>query len=144
MSKPIEILLVEDDPADIRLAREAIKECKIQNRIRVVHDGEDALRYLRREGQYSAVAVPDMVILDMNLPKIDGHEVLAEMKKDPALRDVPSVLVAVSTSDREFLDEFGVLPACLITKPLTCEQFLEAVRCFPQFGLSIVHVAAAD
>ena len=137
----IDILLVEDNPGDVRLAEETLKDYRLQNELHVVGDGEAALQYLRRQGRYADVRRPDMVLLDINLPKIDGLEVLQEMQDDPELSTIPVVILTVTRLDREILKRYKVASDCFILKPLTLERYLDAVRCFPQFGLSIVKVA---
>ena len=137
----IDILLVEDNPGDVRLAQETLKDYKMQNSLHVVGDGEEALKYLRREAPYTGARHPDMVLLDINLPKIDGLEVLNEMQRDPALRQVPVVILTASRMDQELLKRYRIPTDCFILKPLTLERYLDAIRCFPQFGLCIVRVA---
>ena len=140
--KLIDILLVEDNPADIRLAQESLKDYKLQNSLHVVGDGEAALAYLRRQGQFADVPVPDMVLLDLRLPKIDGIEVLEEIRNDESLRDLPVVILTASQMDQRLLETLNVTADCYILKPLTLERYLDAIRCFPQLGLSIVKIAA--
>jgi CheY-like chemotaxis protein len=142
-TKLIDILLIEDNPAEVRLAREALTDCKLQNVLHVVQDGESALAFMRREGRYSEAPVPGLVLLDLALPKIDGPEVLAEMRSDPRLRDLPVVVMAASQIDKQMLQDLNVEPDCFILKPLTTERYLEAIRCFPQLALSIVKIAGA-
>jgi chemotaxis family two-component system response regulator Rcp1 len=136
--KPVEILLVEDNPADIRLAREAIKEWKLNNTLRVVMDGEEALMYLHREGKYADANRPDMILLDLNLPKMDGAEVLAAMQHDPDLRTIPVAVLTASRTDTEIVKRFGLPTKCYIVKPLEIEAYLGAVRCFDEFSITIV------
>lgn len=136
--KPVEILLVEDNPADIRLAREALREWKLNNTLRVVMDGDEALAYLRREGQYAGATRPDVILLDINLPKMDGTQVLAEMQRDPELRTIPVAVLTASKTDTEIVKRFGLPTKCYIVKPLDIEAFLAAVRCFDQFSITIV------
>lgn len=136
--KPVEILLVEDNPADIRLAREALREWKLNNTLRVVMDGDEALAYLRREGQYAGANRPDVILLDINLPKMDGTQVLAEMQRDPELRTIPVAVLTASKTDTEIVKRFGLPTKCYIVKPLDIEAFLAAVRCFDQFSITIV------
>ncbi|HUS07304.1 MAG TPA: response regulator [Bryobacteraceae bacterium] len=138
----IDILLVEDNPADVRLAQEALRDYNIQNALHVVTDGEEALAYLRKEGKHSQAVTPDMILLDINLPKIDGIEVLAEMQLDPLLRDIPVVVLTTSKLDQQILKKYNVLPDCYVAKPLTLERYLDAVKCFPHMGLSIVNLSA--
>lgn len=142
-TKPIDILLVEDNPADVRLAQETLKDYKLQNQLHVVKDGESALAFLRRQGSYSDAPTPDLVLLDIALPKMDGAEVLAEIRADPKLRDLPIVVMASSTMDENMLKYLRIEPGCLILKPLTFDRYLDAVRCFPHLGLGIVRIATA-
>ena len=139
----IDILLVEDNHGDVRLAQETLKDYKMQNTLHVVGDGEEALKYLRRHAPYTDARQPDMVLLDINLPKIDGLEVLNEMQRDTALRHVPVVVLTATRMDQELLKRYRIPTDCFILKPLTLERYLDAIRCFPQFGLSIVRVAGS-
>ena len=138
----IDILLVEDNPGDVRLAQETLKDYRIQNTLHIDGDGEEALKYLRKQAPYTDARLPDMVLLDLNLPKIDGIEVLAEMQNDPALRHIAVVVLTATSLDRQLLKRHNISTDCYIQKPLTLERYLDAVRCFPQFGVSIVRVAA--
>jgi CheY-like chemotaxis protein len=140
----IDILLVEDNPGDVRLAQETLKEYRLQNAFHVVGDGEEALDYLRQQGRHVSAKCPDIVLLDVNLPKIDAIEVLEEMHADPALRDIPVVILNSTEGDKEMLKRFRIPVDCFILKPLTLERFLDAVRCFPQFGVCIVRVSASS
>jgi len=140
--KTIEILLAEDNPADLRLAHETLLDYKMQNTLHVVKDGESALHFLQRRGKYANAPIPDLVLLDLALPKLDGIEILTAMKEDVTLRHMPVVLLTASSMDQEMLRNFDIKPDCFILKPLTLERFLDAVRCFPQMGLSIVKIAA--
>lgn len=142
-SRLIEILLVEDDPGDIRLARETLKDYKMQNTLHVVEDGEQAIQFLKKQGRYSNAVTPDLVLLDLNLPKIDGVEVLAEMKNMPSMKQIPVVVLGASHHDLALLGGFQFPADCFVVKPLSLERFLEAVRCFPHLGLSIVQIASA-
>jgi CheY-like chemotaxis protein len=141
--KLIDILLVEDNPADIRLAQETLKDYKLQNSLHVVHDGEAALAYLRREGKFADAVLPDLVLLDLALPKIDGIEVLEQIRKDENLRDLQVVILTASQMDQRMMESFNVTADCYILKPLTLERYLDAIRCFPHLGLSIVKLAGA-
>jgi CheY-like chemotaxis protein len=136
--KPVEILLVEDNPADIRLAREALREWKLNNTLHVVMDGDEALAYLRREGEYASATRPDMILLDLNLPKVDGAEVLAEIQRDPNLRNIPVAVLTASKTDTEIVKRFALPTKCYLVKPLEIEAYLGAVRCFEQFSITIV------
>ena len=139
----IDILLIEDNPGDVRLAQETLKDYKMQNSLHVVHDGEEALKYLRQEAPFEDAIEPDMILLDINLPKLDGFEVMAEMQGDPRLRNIPIVVLTSSRMDQEILKRYKIPSDCYIVKPLTLERYLEAVRCFPHLGLSIVRLATA-
>ena len=142
-AKLIEILLVEDNPADVRMAQETLKDYKLQNSLHVLRDGASALAYLRREGEFAQVRLPDLVMLDLTLPKIDGLEVLSQMRADDRLKHLPVVILAASRVDSRMLEEFNIDLDCAIIKPLTLERYLEAIRCFPNLGLSIVNIATA-
>ena len=139
--KHIDILLVEDNPADVRLAQESLKDYKLQNTLHVVQDGESALAFLRREGRFADAPTPGLVLLDLALPKMDGVEVLTHIRKDERLRDLSVVVMAASPFDEMMLKELNIAPDCFILKPLTVERYLEAIRCFPQLALSIVATA---
>lgn len=138
LGTPVEILLVEDNPADIRLAREALKEWKLNNTLHVVMDGEEAMAYLRREGKYADAIRPDLILLDLNLPKMDGMEVLAELRRDPDLQTIPVAVLTASKTDTELVKRFDLPTKCYIVKPLEIEAYLGAVRCFEQFSITIV------
>ena len=142
LKEPIHVLLVEDNPADVRYAQETLREFKLQNQLYVVGDGDEALRFLRKEGPHGSAQTPDMILLDITLPKMDGIEVMAEIRADPALRDLPTVVLASSDLDRYILKTYSIPIDCVVFKPLTLSAFLDAVKCFPQFGLSIVRIAA--
>jgi two-component system, chemotaxis family, response regulator Rcp1 len=139
----IDILLVEDNPADVRLAQETLKDYKLQNQLYVVRDGESALAFLRRQGAYADAPTPDLILLDTALPRLDGAEVLAEIRRDPGLSDLPVVVMASSPMDEDMLKDLQLDPDCVILKPLTFERYLDAVRCFPHLGLRIVRIATA-
>ena len=136
--KLVEILLVEDNPGDIRLTQEAIKETKILNNLSVVMDGVEAMAYLRREGEYSEAARPDLVLLDLNLPKKDGREVLEEIKQDPSLRQIPVVVLTVSQAEQDILKSYDLHANCFISKPINLDQFVEVVKAIEDFWLTIV------
>lgn len=138
LSQNIEILLVEDNPGDIRLIVEVLKEGKIHNNLSVVEDGEQALAYLRHEGIYQDAIVPDIILLDLNLPKINGNEVLAEIKKDPLLKYIPVIILTTSEAEQDILRAYDLHANCYITKPVNLEQFLTVVRSIENFWLTIV------
>ena len=138
MGRPVEILLVEDNPGDVRLAIEALKEAKVRNNLHVVEDGVEAMAFLRKEGQYTAVPRPDVVLLDLNLPKKDGREVLAEIKADDNLKRIPVVILTVSKAEEDILKTYNLHANCYITKPLDLDQFLSVVKSIEDFWLTIV------
>jgi len=144
MSRPIEILLVEDNPGDVRLAQEAFREGKLSNRLTVVGDGVEALAYMRRGGTYAASVRPDIVLLDLNLPKKDGRDVLAEVKGDEQLRRTPIIILTTSTSEQDILKAYDLHANCYITKPVDLEQFLTVVKSIEDFWLSIVKLPPPD
>lgn len=136
--KPIEILLVEDNPGDVRLTIEALKEAKVINHLTVVKDGMEALAFLRRQGSYTAAPRPHLIVLDLNLPRKDGREVLAEMKADEELRRIPVVVLTTSRSEEDVLRAYDLHANCFITKPVGLDQFLRIVESIHGFWLSIV------
>ncbi|RCW49478.1 response regulator [Paenibacillus prosopidis] len=138
LGQNVEILLVEDNPGDIRLIVEVLKEGKINNNLSVVEDGEQALAYLRREGSYQDSIVPDIILLDLNLPKINGTEVLAEIKRDPLLKYIPVIILTTSEAEQDILKAYDLHANCYITKPVNLEQFLTVVRSIENFWLTIV------
>ena len=138
----VEILLVEDNPGDVRLTQEVFKEAKIVNHLNVVGDGVDAMAFLRREGGYADVVRPDIVLLDLNLPRRSGRDVLEEIKGDPTLRNIPIVVLTTSRAEQDVLDAYEHHANCYITKPVDLEQFIDIVRSISQFWLSIVELPA--
>lgn len=136
--RPIEILMVEDNPGDVRLTIEALKEGKVRNNLTTVEDGEAAMKFLRRQGPYSKVPRPDLVLLDLNLPKKNGREVLAEIKDDPDLKRIPVVILTVSEAEQDIIKSYNLHANCYITKPVNLEQFIKVVRSIEDFWLSIV------
>jgi two-component system, chemotaxis family, response regulator Rcp1 len=137
-SRTIEILLVEDNPGDARLTLEAFKEGKMLNSFKVISDGVEALAYLRQEGQHSNSVRPDLILLDLNLPKKDGREVLAEIKADEQLKTIPVVVLTTSTAAEDVARAYGSHANCYITKPVELDQFLSAIRSIENFWLSLV------
>jgi two-component system, chemotaxis family, response regulator Rcp1 len=135
---PIEILLVEDSAADVRLTIEAMKEAKVANRLTVVDDGVKAMEYLRRRGSYCDAAPPDLILLDLNLPRKDGREVLHEVKADPTLRRIPVVVLTTSQAEEDILKAYDLHANCYITKPVDFEQFTRVVRTIEDFWLTVV------
>ena len=138
MVRPIEILLVEDNPGDIRLTKEALKEGKVLNTLTVVQDGVEALTCLRRQGRYTEAKRPDLILLDLNLPKKDGREVLAEIKRDETLKLIPVVVLTTSQDEQDVLKSYGLHANCYITKPVELEQFISVVKAIENFWLGIV------
>ncbi len=136
--KLVDILLVEDNPGDVRLTREALKEAKVANELSVVSNGEEALLYLRRQGNFSAAPRPDMILLDLNLPRMDGREVLAEIKADQNLKRIPVVILTTSSAEKDVLATYNFHANCYITKPVDLEKFLEVVKAVEYFWLTIV------
>jgi two-component system, chemotaxis family, response regulator Rcp1 len=139
---PIDILLVEDNPGDVRLTVEALKEGKVRNRLSVVEDGVEALAFLRHEGKYADSPRPDVILLDLNLPRKDGRAVLAEIKADEALRRIPVVVLTTSSSEQDILRSYELHANCYITKPVDLEQFMEVVKGIEDFWLTIVKLPA--
>lgn len=135
---PVEILLVEDNPGDIRLIVEVLKEGKVRNSLHVVEDGELALAYLRRQGAYEQSVRPDVILLDLNLPKIDGHGVLEVIKEDDSLKHIPVIVLTTSEADQDILKAYNLHANCYIRKPVNLDDFLTVVRSIENFWLSIV------
>lgn len=138
VSERIDILLVEDSPADVRLMREAFKEGKLYNEVYVVGNGVEALAFLRKEGKYADSPRPDLILLDLNLPKKDGREVLAEVKADPDLKCIPVVILTTSELEQDILNSYNDHANCYINKPVGLEQFLQVVKYVEGFWLTIV------
>ena len=136
--RPIEILMVEDNPGDIRLTVEALNEGKVRNNLHTVEDGVEALAFLRREGRYAEAPRPDLVLLDLNLPKMNGREVLAVIKEDPDLRRIPVVILTVSQAEQDIVKSYNLHANCYITKPVDLDQFLEVVKSIENFWLTVV------
>lgn len=134
----IEILMVEDNPADVRLTIEAFKDAKVLNHMSVVEDGEAAMTYLRREGSYANVRRPDLILLDLNLPKKDGREVLADIKADPDLKRIPVVVLTTSEDQKDILKAYDLHVNAYITKPVDLDQFIKIVEAVENFWLSVV------
>jgi len=139
-SKIIDILLVEDSPGDARLTREALAEGKLKNVLHLVEDGEQALAFLRGEDGYADAPRPDLVLLDLNLPRVDGREVLAEMKADPDLKRIPVVVLTTSSADEDVLRAYELAANCYITKPVDLDKFLGVVRSIEEFWLTVVRL----
>lgn len=143
MPSPVEILLVEDSAADVRLTIEALRDAKVRNNLHVASDGEEALAFLRREGPYSDAVRPDLILLDLNLPKKDGREVLEEVKADPQLRRIPVVVLTTSEAEQDILRSYDLHANCYVTKPVDLDQFITVVRSIEDFWLTIVKLPSA-
>ena len=141
---PIRILLVEDNPGDVRLTQEALRDGKVHNELVSVPDGIEALAYLRREGKYADAQRPDVILLDLNLPKKDGREVLAEIKQEQSLRQIPVVILTTSKAEEDILRSYSLHANCYITKPVDLEQFITVVRSIEDFWFSIVRLPSRD
>ena len=140
MSDMIEVLLVEDDPGDVLMTEEAFAEYKVANRLTVVADGESAMRYLRKEGEHAGAATPDLVLLDLNLPRMDGREVLAELKEHPELRRIPVVVLTTSEAEEDILRSYNLHANAYVTKPVDFERFISVVRKIDEFFVSVVRL----
>lgn len=141
--KAIEILLVEDNPGDARLTMEALREAKVHNRLSWVTDGDQALAFLRRQGPHAQAPRPDLILLDLNLPRKDGREVLASIKADPGLRCIPVVVLTTSQAEEDILRAYHLNANCYVTKPVDLEQFLKVVQAIKDFWLTIVKLPAS-
>ena len=137
-AEPIEVLLVEDSPGDVRLTREAFKDAKVHINMHVASDGMQAMAFLKREGEHANAPRPDMILLDLNLPKKDGREVLAELKDSPALKSIPVVILTTSAADTDIQGSYQHHANCYIIKPVDLEGFLKVVRSIDDFWLSVV------
>ncbi len=137
-TKAIQILLVEDNPGDVRLTQEVLKEAVVPNRIHAVRTGIEALAFLRRQGQYSDAPRPDLILLDLNLPKKSGHEVLDEIKTDERLKRIPVVVLTTSSADQDITKAYDAHANCYITKPIDLNQFLKAMKAIEEFWFTVV------
>ncbi|MBD3215172.1 MAG: response regulator [Candidatus Lokiarchaeota archaeon] len=144
IGKPIEILLVEDNPGDIRLTKEALKQSKILNNLNIAMDGDEAMKYLLKEGNYSEKPTPDIILLDLNLPKKDGREVLAEIKERKELRHIPVVILTSSEADEDIIKTYELHANCYVTKPVDLNQFSKVVKAIGDFWFSIVKLPNGD
>jgi len=139
-TRSIEVLLVEDNPGDVRLTREAMRESKVIVNLSVASDGEEALAFLRKEGAHHGAPRPDLILMDLNLPKMDGREVLAEIKVDPDLRRIPVVVLTTSRAEEDILRTYNLHANCFITKPVDLDQFIRVVAAISEFWFSVVRL----
>ena len=133
----VEILLVEDNPGDVRLTQEAFKQSRISNRLHIVADGLEALSFLRHEGQFKNAPIPDLILLDLNLPRKEGREVLDEIKKDVTLRHIPVVVLTISDAENDIFETYNLHANCFITKPVDFNQFVKVVQFIEKFWLTV-------
>jgi CheY-like chemotaxis protein len=138
VTKPIEVLLVEDNPGDAQLTRIALSDGKMCINLSLTEDGVDALAFLRKEGQYADAPRPDLILLDLNLPRKDGREVLADIKADPSLKRIPVVVLTTSQSDTDILQAYELAANCFITKPVDFDQFVKIVQTIEDFWFTVV------
>jgi CheY-like chemotaxis protein len=136
----IQVLLVEDDPGDVLMTQEAFADNKVANVLHVVNDGVDALAFLRKQGAYTAAPTPDLILLDLNLPRVDGRQVLASVKADPVLRQIPVVVLTTSESEEDVLRSYELHANAYVTKPVDFERFIEVVRKIDEFFVSVVRL----
>ena len=142
-AQPVEILLVEDDPGDVLITREALESSKVSNHLSVVSNGEEALAFLRREPPFGDAARPVLILLDLNLPRLDGREVLASIKADPDLRRIPVVILTTSSADEDIVRSYDLHANAYVTKPVDFDQFMSAVRQIDEFFVTIVTLPPA-
>lgn len=142
--RAIEVLLVEDNPGDVRLTKEALKEGRLLNNVHVVGDGIEALSFLRRQNKYDHAVQPDLILLDLNLPKKDGREVLAEIKADPSLRRIPVVILTTSSAEEDILKTYDLHANCYVTKPVDLDRFIGVVKSIDDFWVSVVKLPSDE
>jgi len=143
LGRPADFLLVEDNPGDVRLTQEALKNHKVQNNLHVVTDGEEAMNFLRRQGKHKNAPRPDIILLDLNLPRKDGREVLAEIKSDPDLKTIPVVIITSSEAEQDIIKSYNLNANCYVTKPVDLDQFIKVVQSINDFWLTIVKLPSA-
>ena len=141
-ARQIEVLLVEDDPGDVLMTREAFEDYKLRNQLHVVNDGADAMAFLRREGEYAEAPRPDLILLDLNLPRMDGREVLQAVKSDAELASIPVVVLTTSEAEEDILRSYSLHANAYVTKPVDFERFIEVVRRIDDFFVSVVRLPA--
>lgn len=142
--RPVNILLVEDNPGDVRLTIEALRDGKVRNNLSVVGDGVEALRFLGNEGKYASAPRPDLILLDLNLPRMDGRELLGRIKSDDRYKTIPVVILTTSKADQDILQSYALHANCYVTKPVDLDQFISVVRSIEDFWLSIVTIPGND
>lgn len=138
--RPIEILMVDDSPGDVRLTQEALRDGKVYHRMHVAYDGIEALRFLRHEEEHAVAPRPDVILLDLNMPRMDGRELLAEIKNDPALRSIPVVVLTTSQAEEDVCRSYDLHANCYVTKPVDLDQFIKVVRAIEDFWFAIVRL----
>ncbi|RLG31606.1 response regulator [Methanosarcinales archaeon] len=136
--KAVEVLLVEDNPGDVRLTQEVLRDGKVRNNMHVAKDGVDAISFLQQTGEYAGAPRPDIILLDLNLPKKDGREVLADIKADPDLKKIPVVVLTTSSAEQDIFKSYDLHANCYITKPVDLDQFIRVIRSIEDFWLTIV------
>jgi two-component system, chemotaxis family, response regulator Rcp1 len=141
---PVEILLVEDNPGDVRLTKEALKEGKVYNNLHWAKDGVEALEFLKRQGKHANAPRPDIILLDLNLPKKDGREVLAQIKRDSELKQIPVVVLTTSEAEEDVLKSYELHANCYVTKPVDLEKFIHVVQSIDRFWLTVVTLPPAE
>jgi two-component system, chemotaxis family, response regulator Rcp1 len=142
-SAPIEILLVEDSPADVRLTKEALSEARVRNNVSVCTDGADALDFLQRRGRHADAVTPDLILLDLNLPRRNGREVLEEIKRDERLRLIPVIILTTSEAEQDIVQSYALQASAYVTKPVELQQFLTAIKSIEGFWLEVVKLVRA-
>ena len=140
----VEILLVEDNPGDVRLTQEVLRDGKVRNNMSVVMDGVDAISFLQQTGEYAGAPRPDIILLDLNLPKKDGREVLAEIKADPNLKHIPVVVLTTSSAEQDIFRSYDLYANCYITKPVDLDQFIKVMKSIEDFWLTIVKLPRGE
>ena len=144
VGRPVEFLLVEDNPGDVRLTQEALKDSKVRNNLSVLGDGMSALAFLRREAPHEHAPRPDIILLDLNLPKMDGRELLSHIKADPKLKRIPVVVITSSEAEQDILRTYDLHVNCYVTKPVDLDQFIKVVQSIETFWLTIVQLPLPD
>jgi len=142
LPRPVEILLVEDSPGDVKLTQEALRDAEVPNILHVARDGEEAMRFLRREGEFAEKPRPDLILLDLNMPRMDGREVLGHIKADAELRRIPVIILTTSQSEDDIAEAYSLAANCYVAKPVDLDEFLDVVRAIDDFWLTLVKLPA--